>query len=153
MASPPLLCWDIYIEGYHRKMRMLDSFQQLNNFSKRNAWKVEWDIEKHLLVEQKVILVTDLSVLIRFASQNINEMNGYEAAEVIGKSPKIFQGKNSSIQTQSEIREAIIKRIPFSGAIINYRKDGTPYNCMLEEYPVWNKKGHLVNFIAFEKVA
>lgn len=154
MASRgPLLCWDIFMQGYKRKMLLLESLQKINKIAKGSNWNVEWDIEEKLLREEKIILVTDLSLLIRFASQNIVEMNGYNSEEVIGKSPKIFQGKGTTVETRNKIREAIIKRIPFHGSIINYRKDGTPYNCLVEEYPVCNKKGKLVNFIAFEKVA
>jgi hypothetical protein len=65
----------------------------------------------------------------------------------------MFQGRDSSPQTRQEIREAIIKRMPFKGSIINYCKNGSPYNCLVEEYPVWNKTGELVNFVAFEKIA
>lgn len=154
MAScGPLLCWDTFIQGYHHKMRLLESLQKLNKFAKGSNWNLDWDIEQKLLREQKIILVTDLSLLIRFASQNIVEMNGYSSEEVIGKSPKMFQGKETEREAKNKIREAITKRIPFHGSIINYRKDGIPYNCLVEEYPVWNKKGKLVNFIAFEKVA
>lgn len=152
-SGAPLLCWDIFMEGYYRKMRLLESLQEINEMAKRSNWNVEWDIEQQLLREQKIILVTDLSLLIRFASQNIAEMNGYSAEEVIGKSPKIFQGEETAVETRNKIRKAIVKCIPFQGCIVNYRKDGTTYNCVVEEYPVWNKQGNLVNFIAFEKVA
>lgn len=153
LALGPLLCWDIYMEGYHRTMGLLDSLQKLKKLAKSSNWNVQWDIEKELLTEQKIILVTDVSLLIRFASTNILGMNGYSVEEVIGKSPKMFQGKDTAVQTRAEIRDAIVKEIPYHGSIVNYRKDGTPYNCLLEEYPVWSRRGKLVNFIAFEKVA
>jgi hypothetical protein len=65
----------------------------------------------------------------------------------------MFQGKDTDPETRKEIREAIIRRIPFKGSIVNYRKDGSPYDCLVDEYPVWNKSGVLVNFVAFEKIA
>ena len=149
----PLLCWDIFMYGYRRRMQMLDSLQRLNKLAKAHDWKIDWDIEHELLREDKIILVTDLAQVIRFASYNLKDMNGYTPAEVIGKSPKIFQGEGTADVTRAEIRQAIIRRIPFSGNITNYRKDGSPYQCIVEEYPVWNKEGALVNFIAFERVA
>ena len=134
-------------------MQMLDSLQKLNKLAKTRRWKIEWDMESQLLREEKIILVTDLAQVIRFASYNLKDMNGYAPREVIGKSPKLFQGEGTAAATKAEIRQAIIKRIPFSGSITNYRKDGSPYQCLVEEYPVWNKEDQLVNFIAFEKVA
>lgn len=152
-SAAPLLSWDIFLYGYQRTMRLLDSFHQINEMSKQNNWHIEWDIEHELMRERKVILVTDPSLIIRFASHNLIDMNGYEADEVLGKSPKIFQGPGSAPAIRNEIRQAIIKRIPFKGSIINYRKDGSAYDCFVEEYPVWDKQRNLVNFIAFERAA
>ncbi len=126
---------------------------KMDRLAKRSNWKLEWDLEGELVKNEKIILVTDPAQVIRFASYNIKEMNGYAAKEVIGKSPKMFQGEATASHTRTEIREAIEARIPFSGTILNYRKDGSPYQCLVEEYPVWNKEGALVHFIAFEKVA
>jgi PAS domain S-box-containing protein len=134
-------------------MLMLGSLQKLKKLAQQQDWKMEWDLEKQLLVQQKVILVTDVAQTIRYASDNLAAMNGYTPNEVIGKSPKMFQGADTPANTRKEIREAIIRRIPFRGSIVNYRKDGTPYDCLVEEYPVWSTAGELVNFIAFEKVA
>ncbi len=149
----PLMCWDIYMDAYHRRIRLFESLQKIRDLAKSSDWNIEWDLEKQLLTEQKVILVTDVSLRIRFASSNLYEMNGYNAEDVIGKSPRIFQGELTEVETRQELREAIIKRIPFQGSIVNYRKNGTTYNCLVEEYPVWSKAGKLAHFIAFEKVA
>jgi hypothetical protein len=65
----------------------------------------------------------------------------------------MFQGPESSNESRRQISNAILRRVSYKGSIINYRKDGTTYNCVIEEYPVWDKKKNLVNFIAFEQVA
>lgn len=149
----PLMCWDIFMNSYYQKLQLLDSLQRINRLAKRRKWKVEWDIEDQLLKKQKIIIVTDPSLIIRFASSNLVEMNGYNPDEVLGKSPKIFQGNATQTEVRIQIKEAIVKRMPFHGSIINYKKNGTSYNCIVEEYPVWNSAGTLVNFIAFEEVA
>ena len=153
MPAGPLMCWDIFMDGYNRRMAMVDSLKELNGFAEKNKWQHHWNFEKKLLGESKIILITNTSLTIEFASANLVEMNGYEPLEVIGKSPKIFQGKETSVETRKQISEAIVKRIPFTGTLINYRKDGTPYHCIVEEHPVWDSRGKLVNFIAFEQVA
>ena len=106
-----------------------------------------------MLAEERVVIVTDTAQIIRFATPNMVGMNGYTAAEIIGKQPTMFQGRDTNPETRREIREAIIRRLPFKGNIINYCKDGSPYNCLVEEYPVWNKCGTLVHLVAFEKIA
>lgn len=149
----PLMCWDFFMESHFRRMQQADSYVQLTEFAQARDWRVDWDIKKLVLAEQRVVLVTDPAQIIRFASANIIGMNGYVAEEVIGKQPKIFQGADTDPETKKQIREAVIRCIPFKRNILNYRKDGTPYNCFVEEYPVWNSSGLLVNFIAFEKIA
>ena len=80
-------------------------------------------------------------------------MNGYEAQEVIGNSPKMFQGAKTDLQVSNEIRQAILKKVPFEKNVINYCKDGSVYNCHIKGFPIFNNKGEVINFIAFEKIA
>lgn len=133
-------------------MQQADGLHLLQTFASVHDWQMDWDLYKFLLAEERVAVVTDLAQVIRFATPNMISMNGYTAEEVIGKQPRMFQGKDTDPETKKEIREAIIRRIPFKGSIVNYCKDGSPYNCLVEEYPVWNKSGELVHFVAFEKI-
>jgi PAS domain S-box-containing protein len=152
-SAGPLMCWDFFMESHFRKMQQADGLCQLRLFAKLHHWRIDWNLKRFLVAEERVALVTDLDQIIRFATPNMVAMNGYTAEEVIGKSPKMFQGKDTDPERRKEIREAIIRRIPFKGSIVNYCKDGSPYNCLVDEYPVWNKGGTLVNFVAFEKIA
>ena len=147
------MCWDFFMEGHHRRLQQADSFCQLKSFAKEHDWRIDWNIRKLLLTEERVAIVTDLQQVIRFATPNLPGMNGYKPEEVIGKQPKLFQGKDTDPDVRRQIREAIVRRLPFKGTILNYRKDGSPYQCLVEEYPVWNKGGVLVHFVAFEKIA
>jgi hypothetical protein len=80
-------------------------------------------------------------------------MNGYLPNEVIGKSPKMFQGKKTCPKTSQEIREAINAAVPFEKDVINYSKNGNIYNCQIKGLPIFNTLGQLTHFMAFEKVA
>lgn len=152
-TAGPLMCWDFFVENHFRRMQTAEGFAQLQTFAEANHWRMDWDLERLLLKEEKIALVTDTAQIIRFATPNMPAMNGYAVEEVIGKKPTLFQGKDTNPETRRQIREAIVRCIPFKGSITNYRKDGTLYNCLVEEYPVWNKGGVLVNFVAFEKIA
>jgi PAS domain S-box-containing protein len=81
------------------------------------------------------------------------EMNGYTPNEVIGNSPKMFQGKLTNEKISKEISEAVKTKQPFDKVIINYCKDGSLYKCQIKGYPVFDTNGKLINFIAFEKIA
>jgi len=152
-VAGPLMCWDFFMESHYRRMQQAECLGEVQEFADKNNWRVDWDLHQLLLKDERVVLVTDTAQIIQFATTNMIGMNGYLAKEVIGKQPKMFQGKDTDPETRREIREAIIRRIPFKGSIVNYRKDGTPYNCLVEEYPVWNKAGQLTHFVAFEKIA
>lgn len=151
-ASSPLLSWDIFMRGYQRKMALAEDYNQLNKISISKNWFDEWDVQTRLFSLGKVIIVTDPSLKIIFASSNIFDMNGYDPAQVKGRHPAMFQGEGSSLETRMVIRTAIKNRQPFDVSILNYKKNASPYLCHIEGYPVFNKKKELSNFIAFESI-
>ena len=152
MNAGPLMSWDIFMGGYHRTMQRLDDWQKLKHLASNNSWRVDWDLEELIVKQGKVALVTDPSQIIRFATENMFDMNGYTAKEVIGKKPSIFQGEQTSVHVKNEIRTAIKQLKPFRGTLINYRKNGTLYNCEVEEFPVFNMENKHTHFIAFERI-
>jgi len=149
----PLTCWDFFMESHYRRMEQAESLTRLHEFAAEHSWHIQWNLQQLVIAEQRVVIVTDPAQIIRFASANMMAMNGYTPDEVLGKQPKIFQGKDTDPQTRNQLREAVVRRIPFKGTILNYMKSGRPYHCEVEEYPVWSTAGQLVHFIAFEKIA
>lgn len=147
----PLLSWNFYGDYLSQLSKTLDDEQQLSVFAKRNSWIIN-DFQQ-VLDNETVVVVTCSELKIVFASKNIVRMNGYQPEEIIGKSPKIFQGTETCVTTSGEIREAIKNKQPFEKVVVNYRKDGSIYNCHIKSFPVYNQKGELTNFIAFEKSA
>lgn len=152
-ASSPLLCWDIFMNGYQRKLELADDFNQLIKLSLEKKWIIEWDIESKLFRHSKVIIVTDPLLRIVYATGNVYEMNGYTAAELKGRNPRMFQGLGTSLDARLKIREAINNRKPIDITMLNYKKNSQPYYCHVEEYPVFNKNRELSHFIAFENTA
>ena len=149
----PLISWG-FSASYQSEIKniVLDS-NKILNLAHNQKWKneTEWDFKNKL--EEKVILITDAKLNIVFASHNMNKMNGYVEKEVLGKTPKMFQGTGTILATSSLIREAIALKQPFEYQVLNYKKNGKPYYCNIEGFPVFNNKGDLVNFIAFEEAA
>lgn len=147
----PLNSWEFYGEYSNNLFLCKDDLITLQKISAN--WDFNENYKKQLVENRKVIVVTDLNLKIVFASKNIEEMNGFMPAEVIGRSPKMFQGKETSQKTTSQIRTAIDSQVPFEYSLINYKKDKSKYLCNIQGFPVMNKKGKLVNYIAFEKAA
>lgn len=120
--------------------------------SKKNNWvENDWDIKS--ILNEEVIVVTDIHLNIVFASHNVQKMNGYTPNEIIGKSPKMFQGLETNPNTSNEIRLSILEKKAFEKNVINYKKNGELYNCLIKGFPVFNLNGDLIHYIAFEKAA
>lgn len=149
----PLLCWDIFMEGYHALIQKADDIRHLKKISKQQNWKSKWDFQKELVANNCVIVVTNPAGTIVFASQNIFEMTGYTAKELKGKNPKILQGEKTDKNIIAKIKTSVTEAKPFDTVILNYKKNGRPYHCRIKGFPVFNKTDELVNFIAFEQAA
>ncbi|MEP6750051.1 MAG: PAS domain-containing protein [Bacteroidota bacterium] len=149
-----LLCWDIIMNGIGRRKEFARDIINLQNIAVHNNWNLQIapSVDNAIIWENKTILITDTDVQIVLATKNIYEMNGYQPEEVIGKYPKIFQGEATSADTVKQIRTAIGIRQSFECDFVNYRKNGTLYTCHIEGYPIFDKRGSLVNFIAFENI-
>jgi len=130
-------------------MKSFDDYNRLSGILSKNTSSIENENLRDFLLDDVVIL-TDNNLKIVFASNNLSRMNGYLEKEVLGKSPKIFQGSKTNQLTSREIREKINQELPFEKKVINYKKWKT-YDCLIKGYPIKNKKGKLTHFIAFEK--
>jgi len=148
----PLYSWDFFGDYLEQLQISLSDLSKLKGLSKSNRWKFNWNFEDELQ-KGHVIVVTDSLLNIVFASENIIGMTGYATKEVLGKSPKLFQGSKTSKNDLKLIREAIDAKVPFEKTIVNYKKNGETYPCHIKAFPVFNRKKQVVNFIAFEKAA
>lgn len=152
ITSMPLTTWDFYSEFFDKTKKSVSDACLLDKIASINEWGQKWDI-KQKLQNETVIVVTCPKLKIVFASQNIMKMNGYIPEEVIGNSPKMFQGKATDATVSREIGDAVMAQKPFEKVVVNYRKDGSLYKCHIKGFPIFNAKGELTNFIAFEKAA
>lgn len=148
----PLYSFDFHHEYTKDLQRTFLDTARLKSIASQNKWiDNDWDL--HTKLSEEVVLVTDAKLRIVFASHNIIKMNGYIEDEVLGKSPKMFQGEATSSVVSNEIRLAIAEQRPFEKVVMNYKKNGEVYACLIKGYPVFNSKGELSHYIAFEKAA
>jgi len=150
--TTPLASWDFYAPTYDALCRSSADLQLLYQLAENNVWSIDNNIFKEKLeIQKNVLLVTDAHLNIVYASQNIWDMNRYYPKEIIGNKPKMFQGEKTCTIALSYISSAVKAKKSFEATVTNYRKDGSTYNCWIKGQPIFNKKGTLVNFVAFEK--
>ncbi|KPM33056.1 PAS fold sensor protein [Croceitalea dokdonensis DOKDO 023] len=147
----PLAGWDVFSKFFSKVCESLQDINILKGISHEQAWQTVVPFEKEVLKKKHIIVVTDAKLNIVHATQNIYDMNGYRPEEIVGQKPKIFQGEKTCKHTAQRISKAVRELESFEATILNYRKDGSTYNCWIKGTPIYNRKGKVVNFIAFER--
>jgi PAS domain S-box-containing protein len=149
----PLTSWDIFVQGYRRAQQLADDRNELEKMAKAAQWDQTFDYRMQLFQLGKTVLVTTPAQKIIYASSSLYSMNGYLPNEVIGHTPRIFQGAETREDTRAFVRESINEPRPFETTVINYRKNGSLYHCHIKGFPLFNRNKELVHFIAFESAS
>ena len=135
-------------------IRMIGAMQDITNQKQE---------EFHLKLLESVIINMTNSVVITepdaktgdqiivFVNDPFIKMTGYSIEELIGNSPKMFQGINSDRKELDKIRKAIVTYQKYQTEIINYKKNGEEYWINISISPVKNELGKPTHFIAIEK--
>jgi PAS domain S-box-containing protein len=86
-----------------------------------------------------------------YVNKAFTQMTGYEAEEVIGKSPRMLQGINSDYDELAKLGRALRKREPCEITTINYKKSGEEFWVNFTVTPVANEQGRYTHLIAIER--
>lgn len=118
--------------------------------------------EIHLL--QSVVVNTNDAIVITEAEPidepgpriiYVNEafcrMTGYHSQEVLGKTPRLLQGKKTNRSALDKIRIALSQWQSIAVELINYRKDGSEFWVELSILPIADKTGHYTHWIAVQR--
>lgn len=111
-------------------------------------------IEHALAVQSDVLIITAVegrSERIVYANPAIEAHSGYSVAEVIGKSPKMFQGPETSRQTLDRIRSAIDECRPVRAELLNYGKSGASYWTEIDISPIFDAGGKASHMVAVQR--
>lgn len=88
-------------------------------------------------------------VHILWVNNGFTEMTGYPKSEAINRNPDFLQGEKTSKAVILKIRNKIQQTKPFKTEIINYRKDGSVYNCEIRLFPLIGESS--LHFLALER--
>lgn len=151
-AVMPLLCWDIYsqMSNHISNAGITDKNKEISQLT-RFANKFNWqnNIKKILTSNNyEALVLTDASKKIMWVNDGFTEMTGYSKEFAKDKQPTFLQGKESA-KKRAVIRKKLSAELPFKEVIINYRKDGTPYNCEIYIIPL--KTDKTTHYLALER--
>ncbi|MCJ2017559.1 PAS domain-containing protein [Methylobacterium sp. E-065] len=102
------------------------------------------------------IVVTDAVIgapgpAILYANPAFGRLVGRELSEIVGRSPRFMQGKETRRTTLDIFRRALASGERFHGYLTNYRADGTKYHVEIDCRPLHSIDGRIENFVSFER--
>lgn len=86
-----------------------------------------------------------------FANEALLQQTGYSLEEVIGQTPRLFQGPNTDPETAHRIDLALANWQPIREEVLNYNKDGSEFWQELNIFPVANEKGSFTHWVAIQR--
>lgn len=119
------------------------------------------DIRERLVTEERLrllsvalesaangVLITRASGVIIWANPAFYRLTGYEADEVIDKTPSFLCSGRQSARFYAQLWGTISTGAVWVGELINRRKDGLEYSEEMTITPIKNAQGEIANFIA-----
>jgi diguanylate cyclase (GGDEF)-like protein/PAS domain S-box-containing protein len=94
------------------------------------------------------ILITDCDGEIVRVNRSFTEITGYNAAEVLGKTPRLLKSERHNIEFYQELWRALKKEGEWQGEFWNRRKDGSGFAVWESIASVYDNKGEAKYYIA-----
>jgi diguanylate cyclase (GGDEF)-like protein/PAS domain S-box-containing protein len=104
-----------------------------------------------------IVMITEAEPLdalgprILFVNEAFERVTGYSRDDVIGKSPRILQGKNTQKEELRKIKEALKAWQPVRAEVINYKKNGEELWLELDIVPISDASGWYTHWVAVER--
>jgi diguanylate cyclase (GGDEF)-like protein/PAS domain S-box-containing protein len=97
---------------------------------------------------QEAIMITDPDATILRVNQAFQDITGYDATEVIGCNPRIFQSGRHNMAFYQSLWSALLNTGKWSGEIWDKRKDGSIYPKLSTITAVYNDRHQVTNYVA-----
>lgn len=104
-------------------------------------------------VEQSadLVLITDTDATIEYVNPAFERVTGYSREEAIGRTPQIIQSGENPDEVYQRLWATIQRGEPFSGTLINRRKDGTLYYEEKTITPLLDERGRITRYLSTGK--
>nr|AML78800.1 putative LOV domain-containing protein [Linum strictum] len=115
--------------------------------------RVSQELKDALATLQQTFVVSDATkpdCPILYASSGFFTMTGYSSKEVIGRNCRFLQGPDTDEKEVGKIRDAVKNGASYSGRLLNYKKDGTPFWNLLTVTPIKDDLGNTIKFIGMQ---
>lgn len=123
----------------------------IQDISERKA--IEKEIEKLSLVAKRTsngVLITDPNLKITWANEGFLSLTGYDLAEILGKSPAMFQFEKTDKKVLRDIKEKVLNKENVTAEVLNLKKSGKEYWLQLNIVPMFEDSGEVMGYMAIE---
>ena len=86
-----------------------------------------------------------------YANPAIAKHSGYSVEEVVGNTPRMFQGPDTSRATLDLIRSAVDARQPIRAELLNYGKNGASYWTEIDITPIFDDSGQATHMVSVQR--
>lgn len=88
---------------------------------------------------------------IAYVNSAFAAMTGYDETDLLGRSPEMLWGPDTSPETIASLREAQARGEPWDGEAVHYRKEGTPYRVHWTVAPVRDEDGTIEYWVSVQR--
>lgn len=105
------------------------------------------------VVEQSAVAIsiTDKHAHILYANSTFNRMTGYSEDEVLNQNESVLSDKNTPAIVYETMWGRLLQKKPWSGVLVNRRKDGSRYLAELTIAPVIDAQGELTHYLGMHR--
>ncbi len=158
-AQGELIAYDGLLREITRRKKAEEALNNLNEtLEERVAAQIQ---EVRLLaeamasLEEGVVITTDHMIWpgpeIVYVNDALCRITGYTREELVGQTPRLFQGEVSNRRTIESLRNSLQAQQPFQCELINYRKDGHSYPAELLVSPLIDEQGNTTHYIGIHR--
>ena len=148
---------NIYLEAGHRRDEA--EVSQLENIAGLLASIVE---RKRLISDSarmseiirqssEAIFITGTDGKIAYVNEAFERATGFPATEAIGKKPNLLKSGEHAPEYYTEMWTNMQRGVPWSGRIVNRKKDGTFYTVQANIFPIKSGDGEAVSYVSMQQ--
>ena len=143
--------WPVEVSVTYHKNNAGEFFAFLRDISERKRSE-EMLRKLSIAVEQgpASVLITDTQSRIQYVNPQFTEITGYSAAEVIGRTPSMFQSGQTSKETYRELWGKLRNGLTWHGELLNKRKNGGLYWEDVNIAPVKTTAGVITHYVGIK---
>ncbi|HEY1055348.1 MAG TPA: PAS domain S-box protein, partial [Emticicia sp.] len=145
----------IIVDGDHNPVRIIGAMQDITRQKEEeNRLKL---LESVITNATDAVLITDAEPIgepgpvIVYVNDSFTKMTGYSREEVLGKTPRLLRGKNTSREELDKLRAALNNWEHCELELINYKKNGEEFWVNISISPMSDSTGHYTHWIAIQR--